>query len=392
MDIVAFVGYMVLAAVFAVSIYIYESRAEYGKKTNIFRSVICGITTYMVLLIIYSKNIPAYVITVWYCFICFFVHWHRKKEARLSALVKISVRFVSSVTTAMIMIGISSIIMNVSPVDAMELKGARCGYFATCIISHLINNFAYHYKLFRRSWIDIFKQHPEESVALLRFTWSAVVFVILESIPLSVNRMPEAGFADYYLIVSNVLVHAVMLFSAFYTINIFLKENKEKEYFRLKTEQAFARQRQRELISTIYVDDLTGIGSRVKAIETMEQLCIDNVKYSVVFIDLDGLKRINDSEGHPAGDKYLIEFTKLLKERLDDQETFARVGGDEFVVVLPGYTEENAIARMKKIREELSDRAKFSFGVAESDNKYKTVDELIDSADHKMYDDKRRAV
>jgi diguanylate cyclase (GGDEF)-like protein len=114
----------------------------------------------------------------------------------------------------------------------------------------------------------------------------------------------------------------------------------------------------------------------------------------VLFIDLDGFKPINDTYGHEAGDELLRQVSERLMERLRSQDVLARVGGDEFVVLMPGmvrYFEAQAFAdRLRRTIEEPfpigSDVARISASIGvhlatPADN----PDHVLRAADHAMY-------
>lgn len=85
-------------------------------------------------------------------------------------------------------------------------------------------------------------------------------------------------------------------------------------------------------------DDLTGLANRALLIDRIQGSLLrsarDGREVSVLFCDLDGFKRINDTAGHAAGDAVLIETARRLESVLRDGDTVARVGGDEFVLVI----------------------------------------------------------
>jgi diguanylate cyclase (GGDEF)-like protein len=70
---------------------------------------------------------------------------------------------------------------------------------------------------------------------------------------------------------------------------------------------------------------------------------------SVIVLDFDELKKVNDSYGHAAGDEALKACTELIKSVLRKNDIFARVGGDEFTILLPGAAEESAELVIKRI-------------------------------------------
>ena len=98
-------------------------------------------------------------------------------------------------------------------------------------------------------------------------------------------------------------------------------------------------------------DELTGLYNRKHAgalIETLSET--SNVPASIVFMDLDGFKAINDQHGHSAGDEILIELASRLNTSLGPHATAARWGGDEFIAILPGTDSTSAAATVESIR------------------------------------------
>ena len=75
-----------------------------------------------------------------------------------------------------------------------------------------------------------------------------------------------------------------------------------------------------------------------------------------IFIDVDGLKRINDTEGHAAGDTLLADVVAAIRERLRAYDLVIRWGGDEFVCVLPDATREEAERTLADIEQHVRDR------------------------------------
>ena len=88
-----------------------------------------------------------------------------------------------------------------------------------------------------------------------------------------------------------------------------------------------------------YFDGLTGLPNRSQMHETLERLMLDKKQIiALLFIDLDRFKPINDSMGHPVGDKVLKEVAKRLSNAIRPQDLVARIGGDEFTVIMSGLT------------------------------------------------------
>ena len=96
-------------------------------------------------------------------------------------------------------------------------------------------------------------------------------------------------------------------------------------------------------------DPLTSVNNRLALQYLFEQEINAGGDLSIVLIDIDFFKKVNDEYGHEAGDLLLIELTRILVEQLNDQQVF-RLGGDEFVLLIP-ESKERALQITEKIRQ-----------------------------------------
>ena len=92
------------------------------------------------------------------------------------------------------------------------------------------------------------------------------------------------------------------------------------------------------------IDTLTELPNRLAINQTVEKLHNKKIAYSVLVIDLDYFKRVNDTYGHEAGDKILKDFSNIAKEVLAKEGKLGRWGGEEFIVVLKGYSASDTLA------------------------------------------------
>lgn len=155
-------------------------------------------------------------------------------------------------------------------------------------------------------------------------------------------------------------------------------------------------------------DRLTGLPNRAFNLIRLDQLLRGlrsadgklGQEFMVFGLDLDGFKDINDSFGHAAGDAVLIEVTKRLRENVRSLDFISRVGGDEFVVLLPDISPHDAAKIAERIIASIA--APFdldlptpvnigiSIGSASAPDDGETADELMRAADHALYEAKRR--
>lgn len=114
-----------------------------------------------------------------------------------------------------------------------------------------------------------------------------------------------------------------------------------------------------EVASLAMFDDLTGSANRRQLLARLEEECARSDRamqpFAVLVIDLDGFKEINDGYGHAAGDECLRMFTRAVQARLRTGDLLARIGGDEFCVVLPSTTLREAAIVARQIVETCRD-------------------------------------
>lgn len=122
-------------------------------------------------------------------------------------------------------------------------------------------------------------------------------------------------------------------------------------------------------------------------------------KLSVIMFDLDGLKIINDNLGHAAGDCYLSHFAKFLNDHFRSTDTFARIGGDEFLGIFTTTEPQTLNKKMTLLQTLYTEieipfndtffQGRFSYGIATYPDDADTLDGLLTLADIKMYQDKK---
>ncbi len=159
-----------------------------------------------------------------------------------------------------------------------------------------------------------------------------------------------------------------------------------------------------ELDKLYVIDPLSKISNRngfCRQTEEQYMQCQNQeIPVMVLFSDLDGLKKINDTYGHQEGDHAILTFAEILKDCCEEGEICCRFGGDEFIVFAAGYTEARTIQLLRRIEEKITVSnsvsgapyclsASFGWHVAVP-RRDQTLFQMISVADQRMYETKRR--
>ncbi len=174
----------------------------------------------------------------------------------------------------------------------------------------------------------------------------------------------------------------------------------------LEQQESKRQQMEEELRALLLVDELTGLYNRrgflTLALQELKLAHRLKKRMILVFADLDDLKRINDTLGHPEGDRALIKTAGILKETFRESDIVARIGGDEFVVLAVENQENSALRVNTRLQEKIKAhnakatsplKLSVSVGIACYDPRSPcSIDELLARADNSMYERKRSKV
>lgn len=310
----------------------------------------------------------------------------RKRVSRSREFFLINITHLTTMALHMILIGVISFVTDTPMNMVLRQPLWRIGTISTVLA---VNNLT---ALWVPRWdmvLEVLRTQSdsEETQPFMMFLWFCNIFLLLDSV--LCNSAITWRMLPLFLIGSTVLLEFYLVRFLRHIYMILKVHYLEEEHLRLMEKLKQQNLDAAQLRSKIALDPMTGVFTRQHVWEQMEFLLGKEESFSLVFIDLDHLKQVNDREGHHTGDLYLIRFARELRDYLRNTDIFARVGGDEFVILLPGCPQEAAENRMEAIRSHFSSFP-FSYGVTyvpkgTSDR----VEEIIRRADREMYCDKR---
>lgn len=151
------------------------------------------------------------------------------------------------------------------------------------------------------------------------------------------------------------------------------------------------------LVTMSETDPLTGVGNRRHFVICAQRAVADAARtqatLSIVLIDIDNFKRLNDTYGHAVGDAALVTVASTCRGALRAGDVFCRWGGEEFIVLLPSASLETGRLLAERLRADVAEApvagvpegVTISLGVAELLSNSQTLDEVIAGADRRLY-------
>jgi len=172
-----------------------------------------------------------------------------------------------------------------------------------------------------------------------------------------------------------------------------------------KKEIEYRKSQQEHFEVLAFTDALTGAVNRHQfnkvLAEEISRANYDNNVLSILLLDIDYFKNINDSFGHGVGDEVLIMFYKACKDAVRNDDVVARIGGEEFVIVLPKTNAQNAYQFAERLREKIQQldikvdenliKLTVSIGVSQWQNdSFSCAEDFIADADKSLYQAKEQ--
>ena len=223
------------------------------------------------------------------------------------------------------------------------------------------------------------------------YNWKQVMMtVLLGAVNVCLNHIVCLVYGSP--LIDNIYVDIILICGVMVQVAMLFKEEKKKNEQLEKNVDVVRKESN--------VDTLTGLYNR----KMMEEFILTQLQsiqaFSVIMMDIDNFKRVNDTYGHAFGDEVLKGLSSVLKEVIRKEDVAFRYGGEEFIVVCPATSIEKGFAVAERIREAFKNRA-FSFdkeelhfsislGVSQSTYmEYKDPMDIIKNSDAALYVSKR---
>ncbi len=389
LGIIMFIIYNNLAFKFAAKILI-------KSKYNLLLNTLFSIINLMILGLIFYFEIPRY-----YIYLIFVL------------IMGIEFKIISKAPLNQIIFGSSAFLLNIAPVHLLTIM-------ILSIISTIpTTQYFIEYNLVTQA-------------LFFTFLFLTVTLILFEQfIPLSdVQKMSKAKVyselvsatalimiintsVDIWLFVTDshstpmtmiMICNAAFSYIIFYYVFLFTTSLVKLHIYKRKSDEADTSYSQlldkkSKVTEKINTDDFTGLYNRKYVNEKLTTLlATDESSFGIIFMDLAALKNVNDTYGHDAGDRYILKIANVLKETIRDIDTPARIGGDEYLLILEDITADDLPIILKRLRDNVLNANKSekflihanigSTFVGNETNK-PTLTELLENVDQKMREDKR---
>ncbi len=293
---------------------------------------------------------------------------------------------------------LTSFVLNVAPVRFIT----NSSYFRIIILILCAILSIYHLILSRSVNFSSVRKATKKSRYSVILLVSFLLTIVFQFIHSGLIFLEEPLVAHVLL----TLTISAAILAAFYLLLIYSINLIEASHFKRNSDKAEKEhdtiyQQKNDLITRIEKDDLTGVFNRRYIFTKLEELCEDKTNAStfyVLFVDVNGLKYTNDNFGHRVGDKLLIKVAQAMLFAVRECDIVARIGGDEFLVILADLQEKDFSDVVSRIVRNIENQNKLeSFTISASigsvlvdeDVRQNGVNHIIAVADEDMRKNKK---
>lgn len=279
-----------------------------------------------------------------------------------------------------------SFFLQLTPYAAWQLRWPGLFSLAvTLFLLALVSLIAKRQQTF--TYLSFLMQDDQRLKQLLYFSYFALAYLFFDALGCAIDLPYQ--FVNGFLAGSCLLLLAEFLLFVDHACRIAKHAHFEQEYYQLAQQRQQNIQTELHLQKLIETDALTGVYTRRYAMDFLKSLARDKDRFSLAYIDLNGLKKVNDRAGHFAGDQYLVAAAEILDRCLRSDDVLARLGGDEFVVISPGREADSLDEVLSKANAQLQasqgTEASFSWGISQTNADQTDWQALLELADQRMY-------
>ncbi len=224
----------------------------------------------------------------------------------------------------------------------------------------------------------------------------SIILIVVLQIDHSATMMTDVFFPEQIILSLAISLASLFTFYLFFLYAIILIDASLYKRYSDKVlgEQQIISKQKESLLTKIERDELTGVFNRGYIMDELERMCKeDSEPFYILFVDINALKYTNDTYGHKAGDRLIIKVTHAILNTVRDYDIVARIGGDEFLVVMPRTQSEdcnNVVGRIMQCIERQNETEEFlisaSIGSIYADERVreKGVSYILSVADENM--------
>lgn len=332
-------------------IYAYLSKVLIGFNNKRFIYFIMSLLNTYLMVLAYDLKSPYYVSYFIVLFVLTLEFLIFSKAKFIQAFLFSGLIVINISTIQMLFIPIYAYIIKKTPYEIFYNKdiffqGLSILLIVLFIVFYIISRFI--------SYKDIIKISTEPTYSLM--ISSIIIFILLYTIIDVIVLQNEKYFLQYLLIfiaapILNLILFYILFFYSIKSVNMVVFKRKSDELELLKIRNNINK---KEIQNKILKDELTGCYNRKYITLNLQEKYDNNIfNFAIFFIDIDGLKKVNDTLGHKKGDEYIINVSSVLKDCIRDNDVIARLGGDEFIIIVNDVEKEDVNIVLNRINKNI---------------------------------------
>lgn len=383
---------MIIFFMFNYYVFSYASKILVNYKNCILVNLILASVNTFLMVYAYELSIPYYV--SYFCvLITLTIEFMLFSESKFTqAFLCAGILVINISICQLIIIPLYSIIVGITPYELYHNKDLFFSSLSTLfIILYLVSRLSL--KIISTEDITKLSRTPTYSIIVSSITIFILIYTIIDVIVLQQKDYNKDYIIMFILTpILNCILFYILFFYSIKSVKMVVFKRKSDELEASRVKNSINR---KNIEDKILKDDLTSCYNRKYVMYDLKYKYENNIfNFAILFIDLDGLKNVNDSLGHDIGDEYIINISSILKDSIRDNDLLARLGGDEFLLILNDLEKDDIKDILNRIQEKIKflDKITNNYKVSASigyifvdEELLKTgVDNIIKIADEKM--------